>query len=312
MSVASPPPRSPPTPRRDPPAAAPPPGGPPTAEPPEPRRGGIVWRIVLGCRSCSSRAPRRPPCSCSGGAQATRRAEPEQRVSRWRQASSRRAGLGGDPQTMLLVGNDQRTHTTTSRCCPHSQRDAAGADRPEQAVDLDDVDPARARGDDPDARRPGRHTRLNSALTYGGISTAGLDDQAASPDCRSTTSSMIDFNQFKTRGRRHRAACTRPSTGATTTSTRRTASSTRRSTCSPATRRCAGTQALAVRLLPARRHLARARRARPELPARRQEAVRPDAVSTTSTSSSGSSARPSRSTAGCTSDDRRPRTCSGR
>ena len=75
------------------------------------------------------------------------------------------------------------------------QRDVAGADRSEQAVDLDDVDSARAIGDDQDAERPGHHAPQR-ALTYGGIPLlVSTIKQLTGLSINHVV--MIDFNQFK-------------------------------------------------------------------------------------------------------------------
>lgn len=101
----------------------------------------------------------------------------------------------GDPQTILLVGNDQRKHTTTTPVLPHSNE-----------MLLVRIDPGRPwismmsipRELQVTIQTPNGPvvTRLNAALTYGGISLlvstikhiTGLSINHVV---------MIDFNQFK-------------------------------------------------------------------------------------------------------------------
>ena len=83
------------------------------------------------------------------------------------QGSLANAGWG-DPQTLLLVGNDQRTHTTTTPVLPHSNEMLL--------VRLDPSKPWISMMSIPRELMVPIHapfglvsTRLNAALTYGGI-----------------------------------------------------------------------------------------------------------------------------------------------
>ena len=100
-----------------------PPSAPPAADPaglpPEPPRGGIAKRLLLGCLLVVI-------ASAVATAVFVNR-----QISTLRDALSQNPSLDvgsgllanagfGSPQTLLLVGNDQRAHTTTAPVLPHS------------------------------------------------------------------------------------------------------------------------------------------------------------------------------------------------
>jgi LCP family protein required for cell wall assembly len=149
-----------------PPPVAPPPGGPPQdPEPPRRRRWG--WRMVAGCLIAVLAAT---------GAAAVFTLE---EVHTLRDALNQNAPLNisahslanagwGDPQTLLLVGNDQRKRTTTTPVLPHSNEMLL--------VRLDPGKPWISMMSIPRELMVPIHTpggivttRLNAALTYGGI-----------------------------------------------------------------------------------------------------------------------------------------------
>jgi LCP family protein required for cell wall assembly len=101
----------------------------------------------------------------------------------------------GDPQTILLVGNDQRKHTTTTAVLPHSNE-----------MLLVRIDPSRPwismmsipRELEVTIQSPNGPvtTRLNAALTYGGVSLL-LSTIKQVTGLAINHVVMIDFNQFK-------------------------------------------------------------------------------------------------------------------
>ena len=76
----------------------------------------------------------------------------------------------GAPQTLLLVGNDERPPPKGNpfgSVLPHSNEMLLGAHRPEQADDLDALDPARAQVTFTAPNGEVITNRINSAYTYG-------------------------------------------------------------------------------------------------------------------------------------------------
>jgi polyisoprenyl-teichoic acid--peptidoglycan teichoic acid transferase len=102
----------------------------------------------------------------------------------------------GDPQTILLVGNDQRNHTTTTPVLPHSNEMLL--------VRIDPSKPWISMMSIPrelmvPIQTPGGTvtTRLNAALEYGGISLlVSTIKQVTGLPINHVV--VIDFNQFKT------------------------------------------------------------------------------------------------------------------
>jgi len=102
----------------------------------------------------------------------------------------------GDPQTILLVGNDQRNHTTTAPVLPHSNEMLL--------VRIDPSKPWISMMSIPrelmvPIQTPGGavSTRLNAALTYGGIALlVSTIKQVTGLSINHVV--VIDFNQFKT------------------------------------------------------------------------------------------------------------------
>jgi hypothetical protein len=99
------------------------------------------------------------------------------------QALDRHARAGG----LRRPANDPARRQRPAQAHDHGagsaplQRNAARADRPEQAVDLDDVDPARARGHDSVSERPRDHPpELRAHLRW--LQHARRDDPSADRD----------------------------------------------------------------------------------------------------------------------------------
>ena len=196
-------------------------------------------------------------------------------------------GFGG-AQTLLLVGNDQRKHTTTAPVLPHSNEMLL--------VRLDPSKPYISLMSIPRELQVTIHcprgratTRLNYALTCGGVATlVKTINQLTAVQINHVVE--IDFNHFK------RAiddmGCVY-STVDITTSTCRAGSSTKRSTSNPATSACAvrpRSSSSPIDTATPRWSATHATRAFCSTP-RRSTARR---SSTTSTSSSGSSVSRSR------------------
>ncbi len=188
MSVSAPP-----RPPEAPPPNAAPAAGPPSGPSPAPSRSGIVWRVVLGCLIV---------LLCSGGAAAvfalgelhTLRDDLKINPSLDTGSSLAPAGFG-DPQTLLLVGNDQRKHTTTSPVLPHSNEMLL--------VRFDPGKPYISMMSIPRELQVRIHcphgavtNRLNYALTCGGIGTlVKTIRQLTTVPVNHVVE--IDFNQFK-------------------------------------------------------------------------------------------------------------------
>ncbi len=102
-----------------PPAAPPPPAIPPSESPPPLPRRGIVWRVVLGCLVVLACATGTSAVFWSGELNTLRDYLSINPALKGLSGALAPAGFG-DAQTLLLVGNDQRKHTTTAPVLPHS------------------------------------------------------------------------------------------------------------------------------------------------------------------------------------------------
>jgi LCP family protein required for cell wall assembly len=101
----------------------------------------------------------------------------------------------GDPQTILLVGNDQRKHTTTSPVLPHSNEMLlVRIDPGKPWISMMSI-PRELEVTIQTANGP-VSTRLNAALTYGGVSLL-LSTIKHLTGLSVNHVVMIDFNQFK-------------------------------------------------------------------------------------------------------------------
>ena len=141
----------------------------------------------------------------------------------------------GGPETLLLVGDDTRKgYKYYHGYAPRSrERDAARADRSEQAVDLDDVDPAGAVGPDHQAGRGDLHEPAELGL-HVGLDDACQDDQAGDRR-RPEPRDRDHVRPVRERDRHARLRLRRRSTSAITTTTPTAATSTRTSTYNRAT-----------------------------------------------------------------------------
>jgi LCP family protein required for cell wall assembly len=166
----------------------------PTGPPPKPPRSGIVWRVVLGCVIVFL-------CS-AGGAAVFALGE----VRSLRDALSINPSLdtgsalapanSGGPQTFLLVGNDQRKHTTTAPVLPHDNENLLVRFDPSKPY-ISMMSIPRELQTTINCPHQGRvTTRLNYSLTCGGIPTmVNTIKQVTGISINHVIE--IDFNQFK-------------------------------------------------------------------------------------------------------------------
>lgn len=94
-------------------------GGPLLDVPEEPRRRGIAWRLLLGCVIVVALAATTSAVFLSGQISTLRSALSQNPSLNVGSGLLANASFGG-PQTLLLVGDDQRAHTTTTPVLPHS------------------------------------------------------------------------------------------------------------------------------------------------------------------------------------------------
>ena len=92
---------------------------PPTEPPPDAKRRPRVWRIVVGCLIVIALAATTTVVFIKGEIHTLASALSQNKALALGSGSLASAGFG-DPQTILLVGNDQRKHTTTPPVLPHS------------------------------------------------------------------------------------------------------------------------------------------------------------------------------------------------
>ncbi len=153
-----------------------------------------MWRIIVGCLIVIALSATTTVVFIKGEIHTLASALSQNRALALGSGSLASAGFG-DPQTILLVGNDQRKHTTTSPVLPHSNEMLL--------VRIDPGKPWISMMSVPRELEVTIHTpngpvltRLNASLTYGGISLlvstikhlTGLSINHVV---------MIDFNQFK-------------------------------------------------------------------------------------------------------------------
>ncbi len=153
-----------------------------------------MWRIIVGCLIVIALSATTTVVFIKGEIHTLASALSQNKALALGSGSLASAGFG-DPQTILLVGNDQRKHTTTSPVLPHSNEMLL--------VRIDPGKPWISMMSVPRELQVTIHTpngavltRLNASLTYGGISLlvstikhlTGLSINHVV---------MIDFNQFK-------------------------------------------------------------------------------------------------------------------
>jgi LCP family protein required for cell wall assembly len=193
VSITTAPPRTPAPPIT--PLAAPGAGGPvPPEPPPKLPRKRIAWRVLLGCFVVLACATGTSAVFWSGELSTLKHylsINPSLKVGSGTLAPT---GFGG-AQTLLLVGNDQRAHTTTTPVLPHSNEMLL--------VRLDPSKPYISMMSIPRELQVTIHcpngnatTRLNYALTCGGIKTlVKTINQLTGIQVNHVVE--IDFNHFK-------------------------------------------------------------------------------------------------------------------
>ena len=189
MSATAAPPRAPSG--SDPPASQTPPPEPP----PSFRRRPRIWRLLLGCVLVVALSAGATVVLIKGEIRTLAKDLRFHKAVKLSSGVLAPAGFG-DPQTILLVGNDQRNHTTTTPVLPHSNEMLL--------VRIDPNKPWISMMSIPrelmvPIQTPGGTvtTRLNAALEYGGISLlVSTIKQLTGLSINHVV--VIDFNQFKT------------------------------------------------------------------------------------------------------------------
>jgi len=189
MSVTTTPPPAPPAP----PTRVAPPRTPPPEPPPEPPRAWIVWRVILGCVAVLLCAAVTSAVFWSGEVGTLKQAlnlNPTLEVG----GGLTPASFGG-PVDLLLVGNDQRKHTTTTPVLPHSNEMLlVRFDPAKPYISMMSV-PRELMATIQCPNGPAT-TRLNYALTCGGIPTlVKTIKQVTGVPINHVVE--INFNQFK-------------------------------------------------------------------------------------------------------------------
>jgi LCP family protein required for cell wall assembly len=164
------------------------------SDPPADLRRPRVWRIVAGCLLVVALSAATSIVIIKGE---IRTLAGDLRFNSPVRVSSRSlAPVGfGDPLTILLVGNDQRKHTTTSPVLPHSNEMLlVRIDPGKPWISMMSI-PRELEVTIQTANGPVT-TRLNAALTYGGASLLlATIKQVTGLSINHLV--MIDFNQFK-------------------------------------------------------------------------------------------------------------------
>ena len=186
VSITTAPPRIPP--------AAPPPDPRPDEPPPKLPRKRVAWRVALGCAIVLACATGTSAVFWSGELNTLKNylsINPSLKVGSGTLAPT---GFGG-AQTLLLVGNDQRKHTTTTPVLPHSNEMLlVRLDPGKPYISLMSIPrELQVTINCPQGRAT---TRLNYALTCGGIATLVRTIKGLT-GVQINHVVEIDFNQFK-------------------------------------------------------------------------------------------------------------------
>jgi polyisoprenyl-teichoic acid--peptidoglycan teichoic acid transferase len=168
---------------------------PPSEPPPSFRRRPRIWRLLLGCLLVVSLSAGATVVLIKGEIRTLAKDLRFHRAIKLSSGTLAPAGFG-DPETILLVGNDQRNHTTTSPVLPHSNEMLLVRIDPSKpwismmSIPRELMVPIQTTGGTVT-------TRLNAALEYGGISLlVSTIKQVTGLSINHVV--VIDFNQFKT------------------------------------------------------------------------------------------------------------------
>ncbi len=168
---------------------------PPPEPPPSFRRRPRIWRLLLGCLLVVALSAGATVVLIKGEIRTLAKDLRFHKAIKLSSGALAPAGFG-DAQTILLVGNDQRNHTTTTPVLPHSNEMLL--------VRIDPSKPWISMMSIPrelmvPIQTPGGTvtTRLNAALEYGGTSLlVSTIKQVTGLSINHVV--VIDFNQFKT------------------------------------------------------------------------------------------------------------------
>jgi LCP family protein required for cell wall assembly len=163
--------------------------------PPTPGRRPRIWRILLGCVLVVALSAGATVVVIKGEIKTIAKDLHFHKAIKLSSGALAPAGFG-DTQTILLVGNDQRNHTTTTPVLPHSNEMLLVRIDPNKpwismmSIPRELEVPIQTRGGVVS-------TRLNAALEYGGVSLlVSTIKQLTGLSINHVV--VIDFNQFKT------------------------------------------------------------------------------------------------------------------